>query len=753
MLFSIVKLVVWPRNLSKETRFINFNESGINLITGASRTGKSAIIKIIDYCLGSGTCSIPKIGPIRRSSEWYGVVVRTAEGYKLLARRDPDENDSTDDYMLVEGVASSVPQRPVKNTNRAAVKALLDRLARLPQANADFYNTGSGYKGRASFSEMTSFIFQPQSVVANDKVLFFEAEDENHARKLREVFPLVLGAVDADTLIAQHRLAEVRRHLDRLRRQLTMLSGSIEEYAGQVRGRFISAVDLGLIRADIATVEQFEIALLLARLRDIADGWTTGNRSQEARSFGAAARIAVLRQNETVSAQQISSIRLRLVKLRELSQARRLSEGVLARERDRLSPTSWLVEGVSHIESCPFCGSENHTATVELEKLVENAAAIESQWEGINAVPAMLDAEEVQLRRLQTEAEGQLRQIRDERVQLEQLTVAMHDADEERSIFIGKLLEFLRVHEVLTDNAGLRKEIADLELEEADLKDKVDTEAISQRKEDALLLISRLAQHYGQIVKLEDSQALIKLDTRALTIRVINEHGQSAWLYQIGSGANYLGYHVAMMLAMHEFFIARPIPYVPSLLVIDQPSQTQFPDDSDEQAEQEELLEVRQAFEACASAVERTKQGLQIIVSEHAGLKAFEGVRNLTVVDRWRRGRKLIPWHWDQLALKELEGKSGEWALEDISDAVLKPAFAKVLALAEQKDISMIKIDQASFSGEKLRFLVRVTISSRYSSPGRDGISESSVREQVSVIRGAVDCNLTVEIDETERQE
>jgi hypothetical protein len=133
--------------------------------------------------------------------------------------------------------------------------------------------------------------------------------------------------------------------------------------------------------------------------------------------------------------------------------------------------------------------------------------------------------------------------------------------------------------------------------------------------------------------------------------------------------------------------------------------------------------------------------------------EGIRGVRNLTVVDRWRRGRKLIPWHWDQLALKELEGKSAEWALEDISDAVLKPAFAKVLALAEQKDISMIKIDQASFSDEKLRFLVRATISSRYSSAGRDGISESSVREQVSVIRGPVDCNLTVEVDETERQE
>jgi hypothetical protein len=79
----------------------------------------------------------------------------------------------------------------------------------------------------------------------------------------------------------------------------------------------------------------------------------------------------------------------------------------------------------STIEACPFCGSKNHTATIELAKLTEKAAEIESQWVGINAVPAMLDAED------------QIRQIRDERGQLEQLTAGTREADEERAIFIG----------------------------------------------------------------------------------------------------------------------------------------------------------------------------------------------------------------------------------------------------------------------------------------------------------------------------
>src|SRR6218665_3498481 len=40
-------------------RRLQFDLGKVNVISGASRTGKSAVIPIIDYCLGSSTCSIP----------------------------------------------------------------------------------------------------------------------------------------------------------------------------------------------------------------------------------------------------------------------------------------------------------------------------------------------------------------------------------------------------------------------------------------------------------------------------------------------------------------------------------------------------------------------------------------------------------------------------------------------------------------------------------------------------------------------
>jgi hypothetical protein len=588
---------------------------------------------------------------------------------------------------------------------------------------------------------MTSFIFQPQSIIANERVFFYEADDMEHAPKLREIFPLVLGAIDANTLVTLHRLAEVRKLLERKRRQLEASRGSTDEYAGEVRGRYLAAIDLGLLQGDVASINHSEINVMLARLRDLTDGWIGGTRPSGDRvSFTAAPRLAELRQQESTSAQQVASLRLRLVQLRELSQARHLSEEALSRERDRLAPASWLVQEISKTTNCPFCGSENHTGTMELARLGQRAATVEAQWHGIATIPPMLDAEEVEIRRGVAQEEERLRQIRAERSQVEQLTETARRSDEERALFIGKLFEFLALQRALSEDTGLINEIENLEAEEKLLRERVDAEVIAQRKEDALFLISRYAQHYGRIVELENNEALIRLDTRELSIRVVSENGESAWLSQIGSGANYLGYHVATMLALHEFFCNKPIPYVPSLLLLDQPSQTQFPDDVDEEAEQEEVLAVHKAFEACDSAIDRTHKVLQIIVTEHAGKDVYAGIKNLTVVERWRRGRKLIPWHWDLQELEKLNGKQADGALVDLLETTLKPALARALRLSDRSAIAEVQIDRATFTGLGISFKVKVSV---VRPSAREG-APSSEATTVPVVDGFIRPDLTV---------
>ena len=91
MEFQIDKIVLWSRDITKKPRIISFETGKLNIITGASRTGKSAIIPIIDYCLASSTCSIP-VDIIRDACGWFGVVVQVYDGQILLARECPEGN-------------------------------------------------------------------------------------------------------------------------------------------------------------------------------------------------------------------------------------------------------------------------------------------------------------------------------------------------------------------------------------------------------------------------------------------------------------------------------------------------------------------------------------------------------------------------------------------------------------------------------------------------------------------------------------
>src|SRR5689334_6577040 len=125
MNFQIKKLILWPKNQNFKPKEIEFKLNEINIITGASRTGKSAIIPIIDYCLASGTCYIP-VKTIRNACSWFGIVIQLENKQILLARREPGIQKSTDDMYIVEGVDVATPEVPVKNTNKNVVKKYLD---------------------------------------------------------------------------------------------------------------------------------------------------------------------------------------------------------------------------------------------------------------------------------------------------------------------------------------------------------------------------------------------------------------------------------------------------------------------------------------------------------------------------------------------------------------------------------------------------------------------------------------------------
>lgn len=114
MSFQILDIVLYGHDGKR--RSLPLRPGAVNIITGASKTGKSALIDIVDYCLGSSSCHIPE-GPIRRAVEWYGLRIQLQEGQAFVARRAPEPRaDSSTEAYIAWRVRSRC--RPQQNCSR-----------------------------------------------------------------------------------------------------------------------------------------------------------------------------------------------------------------------------------------------------------------------------------------------------------------------------------------------------------------------------------------------------------------------------------------------------------------------------------------------------------------------------------------------------------------------------------------------------------------------------------------------------------
>ncbi len=156
---------------------------------------------------------------------------------------------------------------------------------------------------------------------------------------------------------------------------------------------------------------------------------------------------------------------------------------------------------------------------------------------------------------------------------------------------------------------------------------------------------------WSQELELEYGDNPVRLDLKKLTVVIDTEDGVVP-LARIGSAQNWLGYHLAVLLALHKHFCqqSRPVPHV---LFLDQPSQVYYPSDQDVSADDalEHLSDTdRQAlqriFKLIFDTVEALKPTFQVIVTEHADLKDDARFQS-AIVERWRQGAALIPPEWN----------------------------------------------------------------------------------------------------------
>jgi DNA repair ATPase RecN len=104
---QIANLVLYSRR--GDVRELPFKLGAFNVLTGASKTGKSAIIDIVDYCTGRSECNVAD-GVIRKHVGWYAILFQLREGQIFIARRNPELGEKTSpDIYMERGVQIAIP--------------------------------------------------------------------------------------------------------------------------------------------------------------------------------------------------------------------------------------------------------------------------------------------------------------------------------------------------------------------------------------------------------------------------------------------------------------------------------------------------------------------------------------------------------------------------------------------------------------------------------------------------------------------
>lgn len=658
MKFQIEKIIIWPRKTEFPPREVEFHLGKVNVITGASRTGKTAIIPIIDYCLGSKTCAIP-IEIIRDNASGYGVVVCTDTEKFLLARKVPDGNKISHEFYVQRGQVIHVPAVFEKNQNLDGVKQLLDSIAEVPYINRD--EDGGAYNDRLSFRDLTHLVFQSQDIVANQNILFYKTHEHEHREKLRNWFPFILGAETAAMINARYELRDVESELKRRQKELDKAKGISSEWLQNLLGQLCVAKEYGLCDTQLPDSPGPEELLSIAK--DILNNKPEAPKATTQTLETSLDEIHQLEKKDNDLSNAIAQTKRRLEEIKKLKSSFSGYQGSSQKKVERLGLAEWFRENATAANSCPVCGTDGHPhAHDEVEKICTALSQYEAVAAKTAQVPAALERE---IEALRKELDELLMHKNDLQQRFDFVRAQNREAEQYQQktkdmfLFLGQLTSTVELVEKLSGDDGLENVIANLEKRRNELRKIVENSRVEMLQERALGEISMKTLARLQTLDVDENYKKVppQFSLKELGIEVQGKDGQWHLLGEVGSASNWVSFHLAFTCALQEFFCeqASPVSSVPSFMVYDQPSQVYFPrirkseteEDNEPTFEKgEDIAAVKSMFQTIVASVNSKSGQWQAIILDHAGSDIYGEIDGVIEVEEWRDGKKLIPSAW-----------------------------------------------------------------------------------------------------------
>lgn len=615
MNFYISKIRLWFRH-GGEPRDLEFFKDKVNVITGDSSTGKSSVLKIIDYCLLSERSTIVE-DVINENVAWYGLVFHIDDIPYTIIRQAPTVESAEMKVLFREG--EYLPDEPIADLDDIRAKALV-KMNELFHINPKLK---LGSKVKQHFRHNLIFNYLTEDIIATESTyqdLRFFRRDE-YSQILNDLFKLTIGVnesklreLESELQTAQTREKNKKRTQEKEQENREKFEKTKVEIANQVE-------ELGLGAA--------------TELGDSPTAWAANIKS-------IVENCNLQFKNEETNRQR-NEIEMALVKVREklgyfesLEKEYKIYQKRLERQNESLVPVEYVKKHLSELMTYQETGQL-------LRELTEAWEMIKQSYKPDLKLPEDFENTKKGL-------------IRDEqKLVADWRKLNPYQIDQKDIVWIRKtILLAERMEKELTKEPKLT--ITDEMLVQYG-------ETISQIEEKLVRLraknenaLGNLNDEIGKYYKYQtgiseayrDYKPVYSMDEKMLML--ITEDGEYP-KGNVGSKSNYMFLHLCYFFGLHDLLINNRNEQIPQFLFIDQPSIPYYADKNtaivskNGEITNDDREKLKEAFRLTDKFMrEMTRNGhFQIIMIEHAEEDYWNNLETFVTRYKFRNGDGLIP--------------------------------------------------------------------------------------------------------------
>ncbi len=641
---------------SNKIHHVEFS-TGVNIITGKSSTGKSAMIELFDYCFGSSEFTIPS-GIITDSADVYFMILAIKDTFITIGR-SPNWSKK---FLKFESELPNIENLKKEYFEESYFSkdfnVELGHYLGLDINDIDEDKTVIDYtgrkKGRPSVRNMVPFLLQHQNLVANKHSLFYRFDEKEKREQTIDQFKIFAGFVKQEYYTIKQSLADEQRNLKRLENQQKALieqndfnskrlNGLLDEYYAITGNKLTDETIIQILINPANTLQKLGAKNILAN-------YESEQSSNELKKLKD-------KKNELYSKKRILQN-----KFNDISSS---IEYANKHFHDIENLTNESEEKVK-VSECPFCSTRNEKILDETNQLKSAISWLNSELLKSNYLLDSFESDKRQVQEQISALDKEIKLIYQKINKLEEITSGLEKnrSLEEQGLKVKLKIENLLESLVGKDNTSLEEQLntskQKIQSYEKELKEKFD---VTNKLSNAGKYINTAMKKIGEKFDFEETYKPInlKFSLESFDLWHEKESGEKIYLRSMGSGANWLYSHVTLFLALHKFFCSLgEQSLLPPILFLDQPSQVYFPTSiKDENAEfniddieakkgtntkDEDLNAVTNLFNQlvtfCKTTFEETGIEPQIIVTDHADhLKLYNNIDFESLVNgrRWRQ--------------------------------------------------------------------------------------------------------------------